>query len=91
MAARMNRRHQEMVREKIRAKAIVNRLTNFVHGKVEMSGAQVRAALGLLNKTLPDLQTVTHAGDAENPVVTQRVSDLVFDEVTDEALQPVRH
>jgi hypothetical protein len=33
-----------------------------------MSDAQIRAALGLLRKTIPDLAVTTIAGDAANPV-----------------------
>jgi hypothetical protein len=33
-----------------------------------MSDTQVRAALGLLRKTIPDLAVTTISGDPENPV-----------------------
>ena len=33
-----------------------------------MTGTQVRAALGLLRKTIPDLAVTTISGDPENPV-----------------------
>ncbi|MDR5728321.1 MAG: hypothetical protein RB191_12910 [Terriglobia bacterium] len=57
--ARLNRRHQEMVREKIRASQLVNRLEDHVLEGVEMSRSQVSAALGLLKKCVPDLTSVT--------------------------------
>ena len=64
MAARLNRRHQDMVREKIRASQLVNRLEDHVLGEVDMSNTQVTAALGLLKKCVPDLRqsddTLTH-------------------------------
>jgi len=48
----------QRVRERIRASAIVNLLMLHVEGKRKMRATQVRAALGLLAKVLPDLQTI---------------------------------
>jgi len=45
----------DKVRERIQTSMILNRLTDHVHGKVEMSATQVTAGLGLLRKVLPDL------------------------------------
>ena len=56
MAARLNRRHQEMIREKIRASQLVNRLESHVLDDVDMSNTQIQAALGLLKKCVPDLR-----------------------------------
>lgn len=64
MAARKRKvRHDENTREKIRASQLINRLTNHVLGEVEMTSTQVTAALGLLRKTLPDLQATTLDGE----------------------------
>ncbi len=52
---RLNPEHDDRTRAKIQTSQIVNRLTSFVNGDVEMSAPQVTAALGLLKKTLPDL------------------------------------
>lgn len=62
MAARIRKTHQDDVRAKIQASQLVNRLTNHVLGKAEMSATQVRAAEVLLKKSLPDLSTVEHSG-----------------------------
>lgn len=56
MPARLNPRHQQMVREKIRASQLVNRLENHVLGDLELTATQVTAALGLLKKCVPDLR-----------------------------------
>jgi len=76
-AVRLNRRHQDMVREKIRASTIVRRIQAFVldeellqpdgHGgskrmKVEFTDTQLRAAAMLLDKCLPDLARVDVTG-----------------------------
>lgn len=55
MAARLRLRHQDEVREKIRASQLVNRLESHVLGEVDMTSTQVTAALGLLRKCVPDL------------------------------------
>lgn len=51
-------RHDDLTRERIQTSQLVNRLTNHVLGKAEMSATQVRAAEILLNKSLPNLQTI---------------------------------
>ena len=61
MAERLNRRHQEMVREKIRASQLINRLENHVFGDLDLSNTQVTAALGLLKKCVPDLKATEHS------------------------------
>lgn len=57
MAARLNRRHQDSVRQKIQANRIVEELTKHVYGKREMTSTQVRAAEILLNKSISNLQS----------------------------------
>lgn len=67
-------RMPEDVRAKIRATQILGRLQNFVLGVPEpstgkpiaMSSSQVSAAIALLKKTLPDLQTVEFSGQVEH-------------------------
>lgn len=56
MAARLNKRHQQSIRDKIRASQLVNRLENHVFEDLELSQTQVNAALGLLKKCVPDLK-----------------------------------
>lgn len=64
MAARINKiRHDENTRAKIQTSQIINRLTDHIHGKVELQTSQVTAALGLLKKTLPDLAAIEHSGE----------------------------
>ena len=69
MAKRLNPRHQEMVREKIRASQLVNRLEDHILGETDMCNTQVTAALGLLRKVVPDLKAteskVEHSGNIE--------------------------
>ncbi len=69
MAARTRKvRHDDFTRAKIQTSQLVNRLMSHVDGNVELSSTQVTAALGLLKKALPDLASMKHEGDDENPV-----------------------
>ncbi len=54
-------------RLKIANSNILNCLLEHVEGNREMSATQVSAALGLLKKVLPDLASVQHSQDPENP------------------------
>ncbi len=65
MAARLNPRHSDMVRQKIQASAIIHRLQQHVQGEVEMSATQVSAALGLLDRSVPKLAQMQLVGDEE--------------------------
>ena len=66
MAARKHLSHPEIVRQRIQTSQLVNRLTDHVSGKVELTATQVTAALGLLRKSLPDLTAITHSGSIES-------------------------
>lgn len=64
MAARVNKiRHDENTRAKIQAAKIIGRLEGLVLGTNEMPPHAVSAALGLLRKVLPDLNSVEHSGE----------------------------
>lgn len=59
MAARTRRiSHDENTRAKIQTSQIVNRLTKHVFGELDLTATQIAAALGLLKKSLPDLQSI---------------------------------
>lgn len=68
MAARLRKTHQDDVRLKIQASAIINRLSGHLDGSVELSPTQLRAAEILLKKSLPDLTAVTVSGDEDAPL-----------------------
>ena len=67
MAKRLNPRHQDMVRTKIQASQIINRLQSLVDGDIDMTQAQVSAAKILLDKAISNAPTVL-AGDSDNPL-----------------------
>lgn len=73
MAVRKNLSHDQRTREKIQTSQLVNRLTSFANGKVELSAAQVRAIEVLLKKTLPDLSSVDMNANLTGEVIAKVV------------------
>lgn len=71
MAARLNLRHTQMVRDKIQAAQLINRLEAHAMGEVELSATQVRSIEVLLKKILPDLSALQVDGDGEGGPVKQ--------------------
>lgn len=75
MAARTKPLHPakvEEMRKKIRATLLIKRLEDYAltdseSGKEMMNDGQVRAALGLLKKIVPDVATVELKTDPDNP------------------------
>jgi hypothetical protein len=79
MAARKQRWHDQATREKIQAGLLVTTLTKHVAGELKLSATQVTAALGLLRKCVPDLASVQHQGDENNPVVVTRIEHVIVE------------
>ena len=65
--------HKQQTKDRIKATALLARLHSHVMDECEMSNTQVRAALGLLNKVLPDVKAIEVSGDAENPLTIEIV------------------
>lgn len=79
MAARLNRRHQDSVREKIKASQIINRLTDHALGNLEkpMDATQVSAGLGLLRKCVPDLSNMELTGKDGEAIKVEKIERLI--------------
>lgn len=73
MAARLNNRHQDMVRAKIQASQIINRLQKHVDGEAEMTPTQIQASKILLDKSLPNLQATEITGEDGGALTVQVV------------------
>jgi hypothetical protein len=77
MAARLNPKQDDRARSAIQTTQLCNRLNNFALEQPDpatgrqfvMSDTQVRAALGLLKKTIPDLAVTSHTGPDGGPVL----------------------
>lgn len=79
MAARKRAFHSEQVRERIQASQLINRLRdNALAEKELMTASQVQSARILLNKSLPDLQSIQHSGDADRPII-QEIRQVVVE------------
>lgn len=76
MAARLNRRHSEEIRQKIQASNIIYRLQQHIDGEVEMSSTQIAAAQTLLDRSVPKLSQIQHVGDDASPM--QHRHEVVF-------------
>ena len=66
-----------MVRDKIQATQLVNRLEGHALGDVELSATQIKAIEILLKKSVPDLSSVELTGNDENPVALKGIIELV--------------
>ena len=84
MPARNRPGLSENTRLRIKTTKIVQRLHDFVYGKVEMSPAQVRAAEVLLNKTLPNLQAIEVDLTGDNVQRVINAQPMTADEWTTE-------
>lgn len=69
MAARLNPRHQQLVRDKIQTIQLLNRLENHALGDLELSTTQIKAIEILLRKAIPDLSAVQVDGDGEGGAI----------------------
>lgn len=78
VAARLNRLHQDSVREKIKVSNIIDRLEKHISGEVELTQAQVASARILLDKSLPSLQSTALTGANGGAIeITERQVKLV--------------
>jgi hypothetical protein len=77
MAARLNPKNDQRARDAIQTTQLCKRLNLFALGeddpcypgkKLEMSDGQIRAAVALLRKTIPDLAVTQHTGEGGGPV-----------------------
>lgn len=74
MAARIDRRHSELVRQRIQTSVIVDRLHQHMLGELEMTATQLRAAELLLDRSVPKLAQVQHVGDEEGGPIQHSVA-----------------
>lgn len=64
----MNKLHQDDVRKKIQAGALINKLHACAMDGEELSHQQMKAIEILLRKSLPDLSAVEISGNDDNPL-----------------------
>ena len=85
MAARLNPKNDQRARDAIQTTQLCKRLNTFALGlndpcypdkKLEMTDGQIRAALGLLRKTIPDLAVTAHTGEDGGPLTIQVITGV---------------
>ena len=73
MAARLNPRHSDEIRRKIQASVIVTRFHKHFMGELEMTASQIKSGEILLDRSVPKLQQIQHAGHDGGQLVVQVV------------------
>ena len=65
----------QKVRDRIKVGVLIQRLTDHMLGKLDLTQTQIRAAEILLKKSVPDLQSIdaTVKGDSAHPVAITEV------------------
>lgn len=82
MPARLNPHHAELVRQKIQASVLVDRLHKHVMGKVKMSPTQVAAATALLDRSVAKLSQIQMTGEGGGPLKVEIVKFCADDTAT---------
>ena len=76
MAARIRKTHQDEVRAKIQVSNLITRVHKYAIGELDdsaISPNRLNAIKLLLNKALPDLQSVELTGDPDKPLAIQEI------------------
>jgi len=69
-----------MVRQKIQAGVLIDRLQKHAQGDIEMTATQIAAANSLLDRSVAKLSQIQHVGDEDNPVRSvTRIEQVIVD------------
>ena len=82
MAARIRKSHQDDVRKRIEVSNLITRVQKYANGELsdeDISPNRLNAIKLLLNKALPDLQSIELTGDADNPLIIESIKRVVVD------------
>jgi hypothetical protein len=79
ITAKLNPRHQQLIRDKINAALLVERLTECALGSIELTSQQMKAIEILLKKSVPDLSSVEMTGDADAPILLKVITGVPND------------
>jgi len=82
MAARIRKTHQDEIRAKIQVSQLIHRVHEYANGNLtdeEVSPNRLNAIKLLLNKSLPDLQSIEITGDADNPLAITVIERKIVD------------
>lgn len=73
---KLNQRHQQLIRDKINAGMLIEKLTECALGHEELNAQQMKAIEILLKKSVPDLSSVEMSGDADAPVLLKVITGV---------------
>ena len=76
ITAKLNPRHQQLIRDKINAALLVERLTECALGQTELTSQQMKAIEILLKKSVPDLSSVEMTSDADAPILLKVITGV---------------
>lgn len=82
MAARIRKTHQDDVRKRIEVSNLITRVQKYANGDLsdeDISPNRLNAIKLLLNKALPDLQSIEITGDADNPLAITHIERKIVD------------
>jgi hypothetical protein len=79
ITAKLNPRHQQLIRDKINAGLLVERLTECALGQLELTSQQMKAIEILLKKSVPDLSAVEMTGDSDAPILLKVITGVPND------------
>jgi hypothetical protein len=79
ITAKLNPRHQQLIRDKINAALLIEKLQQCALEGLELTSQQMKAIEILLKKSVPDLQSVEMIGNAEAPMVMKVITGVPND------------
>ena len=75
---RLRAHRQDEIRKRIQVSQLLNRLEKQALGDVDfLTPTQLKAIEILLKKSLPDLSSVEHTGDPDNPIEHKAVVEII--------------
>jgi hypothetical protein len=76
ITAKLNPRHQQLIRDKINAALLIEKLQQCALEGLELTSQQMKAIEILLKKSVPDLQSIEMTGDTDAPVVLKVITGV---------------
>lgn len=79
ITAKLNPRHQQLIRDKIKSALLIEQLQSCAFGEIELTSQQMKAIEILLKKSVPDLQSVELTGNDDAPMVMKVITGVPND------------
>lgn len=76
ITAKLNPRHQQLIRDKINAALLIEKLQDCALNGSVLTSQQMKAIEILLKKSVPDLQSIEMTGDNDAPVVLKVITGV---------------